>query len=1222
MCAQESSEAAQHLPASPDQSDLKADSESFPVVGIGASAGGLEACTELLKHLPADGGMAYVLVQHLAPQHDSLLSDLLSRNTKMPVHQVEDGMVVRRDHVYVIPPNRDMTISAGILRLVPRPPGHGPHQAIDYFLSSLAEERKSKAIAVILSGSSSDGTLGLKAIKAEGGITFAQDEGSARFSSMPKSAADAGYVDFVLPPAEIAAELGRIGQHPYLSRGKAVEPERALPDEDREFKQIFVLLRAASGADFSQYKKATMLRRIHRRMVLRNIESTAAYVTYLRDNRSEVLSLYHDILIGVTSFFREAEAFEVLQKVVFPELVKAKTADDALRIWVPGCSTGEEPYSIVMCLLEFLEEAKKTVRVQVFASDISEAALQKARTGRYAEGDISDVPKARLGRFFTKVEGGYEINKPVRELCIFAKHDVIKDPPFSRLDLLSCRNLLIYLDTDLQKKLMPIFNYALRPHGFLLLGKSEGISEFSELFIPVDKKNRIYSRHATVDARLEAVGAELYRNASEALAVKESRPSGEFDIVKEAGRVLLADYTPPGVIVNGDLEILHFHGRVSPYLDHSSGPPSFRLLRWAGGGLPLELRSAIHQAEEEQRTVIKRDIQIQSSDGEARAVGIEVRPFRNPSSSQAYFLILFRESGTPQAEAVEPASTGQKPAEPDREGLRVQEELQRTRAEMQRVVEEQEAGNEELRAANEEIQSSNEELQSTNEELETAKEELQATNEELATINEELHSRNTELTQANNDLTNVIGNVTVPLVILDNDLRIRRYTPPAEGLLSLIPADVGRPVTDLRSAIDFPGLEELVTESVKTGTTQEHEVTDRTGRWYSLRVRPYNTAEKRTDSAVVTFIDIDALKREVNESRAYAEAIVETVRESLLVLDTNLMVKAANRSFYENFRVSPSETENTPLYELGNGQWNIPRLRAALTEIVPKKFILTDFEVEHEFPQIGLRTMLLNARQVRSSTFGDLTLLAIEDVSKRKQHEMEIRLLSGRLLRAQDEERRRIARELHDNTAQTLAALAMRTFALQRRLDTLADPELSRAISDIKANADEAFKGVRNLSHLLHPPDLEISGLYSAVRWYVETFTELTGIQVEIFLPTETARLPDDVELALFRILQESLTNIQRHSGSQTATVRILREPRQAILEVQDQGKGMRPETLQMNGARLAGTGLGLTGMRLRVKQIGGNLEIISDGRAPGTTVRVVVPVPAESPVTHNESSE
>jgi len=974
--------------------------KSFPIVGVGASAGGLKAFTQLLQHLPSDTGMAFVLVQHLDPKHVSILPELLAKATKMTVSEVKDGMPVEPNHVYVIPSNVNMAVFHGILNLMPRTEIRGMHMPIDYFLRSLAEDQGGKAIGVILSGTASDGALGLKEIKAAGGITFAQDPGLAEYDGMPRSAIAAGVVDFILSPENIANELARIGRHPYITRPKAAEEAKLLPEAGGDLmSKIFLLLRRATGVDFTYYKQTTIKRRITRRMVVNKLDKLEDYVRYLQDNPAEVEALYQDILITVTDFFRDREVFEALKREVFPEIIKDKAPDAPIRVWVPGCSTGEEPYSIAISLLEFLEEIPKKPPILVFATDINEKAIEKARAGIYPESITVDVSPERLQRFFVKVEGGYQVNKVIREMCIFAKHDITKDPPFSRLDLISFRNVLIYLDSVLQKKVIPMLHYALQPKGYLVLGTSETVDGFTDLFGLVDKKYKIYSKKP-VPSRLPvdfaARGYPLERlEAGKGVGVPAEAIPSRFDVQKEANRIVLDKYAPAGVIINDNMEILQFRGHTGLYLEPAPGKASLNLLNMAREGSALDLRTAINEARKTNAPVSKEDIRIRYN-GDFRDVNIEVIPIKAPSG-ESYYLILFKEATAPSGPEAKEAkpSKKKKPVEEkrveERETTKLKQELAATKEYLKSTIEEKDAALEELRAANEEIQSSNEELQSINEELETSKEELQSTNEELTTVNDELQNRNLELMQLTDDLNNLITSVDIPIIMLGNDLRIRRYTSMAERILNIIPSDVGRPIGDIRLKIDVPDLEQLILDVIRNLSVKRQEVQDEEARWYSMQIRPYRTSDNKIGGAVIALFDIDQIKRSLEkaeEARNYAQAIVETVREPLVVLDAELRVVSANQSFYQTFHVAKEETENKLIYELGNRQWEIPKLRELLEDILSKRTQFQDVEIDHDFPEIGRRIMLLNARRITQEIKGaELILLAIEDITGRKRIE-------------------------------------------------------------------------------------------------------------------------------------------------------------------------------------------------------------------------------------------
>ncbi len=948
--------------------------QPIPIVGVGASAGGLEAFTQLLGALPLDTGLAFVLVQHLDPKHESMLTTLLSHTTPLPIHEARDGMHLEANHIYVIPPNTNLAVLHGRLSLMPRTEARGQHLPVDYFFRSLAADQKGRAIGVILSGTASDGTEGLRAIKAEGGMTFSQDEKSAKYHGMPHSAIAAGVVDFVLPPEGIARELARIGRHPYVALPAATKAEDMLPESDEDLNKVFILLRSATGVDFSFYKPTTLKRRIARRMMLHKVESLANYVRFLKQTPGEVDALYQDLLINVTSFFREPEVFEALKKKVFPRLLKDRSPRTPVRVWVPGCSTGEEAYSLAIALLEFLGTKGASVPLQIFATDISEPAIDKARAGIYPAGIAADVSATRLRRFFVKHNGGFQITKAVRDLCVFARQDVTKDPPFSKLDLISCRNLLIYFGPVLQKRVIPTFHYSLKPDGLLLLGNSETIGGFADLFALADRRHKLYTRKPSAN-RMEF---ELPHHGPPQEEV-EARPAAApaslsgFDYQKEADRIVLSKYTPPGVVVNEHLDILQFRGHTGPYLEPAAGTASLNLLKMARDGLLFELRGAINDAKRRNGAAHRPGVQVKSNGG-FHAVDIEVIPLHStPLSRAGCFLVLFRES----APVVAPVSPGKKktsaksakmpPVAHDKLVAQLRQELTATREYLQSVITEHERTNEELQSANEEILSSNEELQSTNEEMTTAKEELQSTNEELTTVNDEIHTRNTELGQVNSDLVNLLNSVQIPIVILGGDLRIRRFTPLAERVLNLIPTDVGRPLSDLRPNILVPDFERLIAGVMDSLIPKELEVQDREGRWHSLRIRPYKTLENKIDGVILALVDIDTARRalaEARRAREFAEAVVETVRQPLLVLDGELRVKQANHAFYQMFQVRPAETENRFIYNLGKAQWNIAKLRELLEDILPKNSHFENFEVDVVFPGVGRKMLVLTARRI------------------------------------------------------------------------------------------------------------------------------------------------------------------------------------------------------------------------------------------------------------------
>lgn len=838
----------------------------FPVVGIGASAGGLEALTQLVQALPPDTGMAFVVVQHLHPTYPSNLSELLSRATTMPVREVAEAMPLEPNHVFVIPPNMVMTLSGATLHLTGRPEGRHMHMPIDLFLQSLAQEYTSQAIGVILSGTGTDGTQGLEAIKAEGGISFAQDA-SARFETMPQSAVAAGCVDAVLSPRAIAEELVRISKHPYVRPVPEAVGE-APPEGPIDLKSVYALLQRTHGVDFTYYKQSTIRRRIERRMVLHRLDTIEDYYKLLQAQPEECKSLFQDVLITVTSFFRDPDSFEALKLKVYPELMKNRAPDAPIRIWVVGCSSGEEAYSLAITLLEYLEGQPQPVPIRIFATDVAPQALEKARVGIYPESISANVSPERLRRYFTRQDGGYQISKAIRDLCVFARQDVTRDPPFANMDLVSCRNLLIYLDPVLQRRVLPILHYALADRGFLFLGNSESVGAFAELFTLEDNKHKLYRRNPGSKRLLIDIVAAAPGSAVAAGPMVTAPPLNLLDVQREADRVVLSSYAPAGVVINEGFEVVQFRGKTGTYLEPAPGLASLNVLKMAREGLMLELRSALEEARKTSTRVRRTGLQVKTND-HYEETSLEVIPILIPPNRQRFFIVLFEPAVQPRPRPPEPAPRPlTMEVEAEKEIVRLQQELNSTRDYLQSLIETLEAHNEELKAANEEILSSNEELQSTNEELQTAKEEVQATNEELTTTNDELQHRNRESQILTNDLTNLLTSVQIPILMLGQDLCIRRFTPSAGKVFNLIQSDVGRPISNLKPRFNCPEMESLILQVIEDFSTQEREVQDDKGNYFWLCIRPYRTADNKIDGAVLSFMDITQQKQTQEAIRA------------------------------------------------------------------------------------------------------------------------------------------------------------------------------------------------------------------------------------------------------------------------------------------------------------------------------------------------------------------
>jgi len=866
----------------------------FRVVGVGASAGGLDAFTHLLRPLPIDTGMAFVLIQHLDPAHKSMLAEILGRETRMLVHEAKDKMAVEPNHVYVIPPDAQMSIQNGVLHLIPRRDANIPFMPIDYFLRSLAADKGTRAIAIILSGADADGAQALKAIKAQGGVAIAQDSTSAKFNVMPDAAIETGLVDFILNPGRIAQELARIAHEPVdaLPRS-AAEVELSSTEEDALAK-IYSILQRERGVDFTHYKQTTLKRRITRRMAVNKVGTLKEYVKVLNANPMEVLDLYDELLIHVTNFFRDPEAFELLKTKIFPYLMKHRGSKDPIRIWVPGCSTGEEVYSLAICLLEFLGDQGPHTPIQIFATDISDKALQKARSGIYSVEAMNRVSIGRRRRYFTPESDSFQVTKSIRSLCVFTKQNVVKDPPFSRLDLISCRNLLIYLGPVLQKKVVPIFHYALKPTGVLLLGNSETLGVFPDLFDPLDKKVKVYSKSRTA-ARPEAYFTTTSYIA-DTLTGDRDRVGGRGrdkissdgslqNMQKEADQYILGKHAPAGVIIDEKMNVVQFRGDIGQYLELTPGAATLQLFKMAKEGLLLELRPAIYKSKKGNVTVKSEGSRVVQG-GHFKNVTIEVVPLQQARSNAAHYLVLFEEAapdvipedrtpGSPRSRREN--NKALKTAYQER--TRVQKELAATKDYLQSIINEHERVNEELKSANEEALSSNEELQSANEELETAKEELQATNEETSTLNDDLHNRNIELNRLNSDLVNLLNSVEVPTVILGKDSHIRRLSAAAETVLNMTAADVGRSIHDLKLTISVLNLKGLIASVLDKLVVQQREIQDARGHWYLMRIQPYKTLEDNIDGVVLTFSDIQLAKDIQTKAEAWTTELEARVKE-------------------------------------------------------------------------------------------------------------------------------------------------------------------------------------------------------------------------------------------------------------------------------------------------------------------------------------------------------
>ncbi|HEV2481702.1 MAG TPA: chemotaxis protein CheB [Puia sp.] len=862
-------------------------SNDFPVVGVGASAGGLEAFKRLLKAIPESSRMAFILVQHLEPNHESMLSEILQKSTPIPVEEITDNVHVEPNHIYIIPSNKLLTVYDGRLRLSPRPKNE-KSLPIDVFFTSLAEVHGSHAIGVVLSGTASDGTKGLKAIRERGGLTFAQEQGSAAFRGMPQNAIDAGVVDFILTPEEIPLQIARSTGGSKEAPAEAAEEH---PDQEDDFNQLLKLLCLKKGTDFTYYKQKTIRRRIERRMGLNKISTITAYLDYFKENPAEQDLLYQDLLIPVTEFFRDPVTYDTIRESLLPLLFAGKEAGSQVRIWIAGCSTGEETYSLAICLHEYLGTRFDAFPIQIFSTDLSEKSIAIARKGIYSPAEVGGLSPERLEKYFEKIAGSYHVNPSIREICVFAQHNFLKSPPFARMDLISCRNVLIYMEPFLQKRALATFHYALKENGYLLLGHSETTAPAMDLFLPFDRKEKIYTRKPG-PAKFLPVSAGGTGNATVKTEKPNRKEPGRHDFQKSADNLLLSRFSPSGVIVNDQLDIVEFRGSTSDWLQPGPGKPSLNILKLTKDGLAFVLRNILHKAQKSKQSQISENIPLAAS-GKQRWITLEVHPL--PGTEEPHFLILFRDvaAGSPESvsETEADATATAKPTNGDsnvvhRRNKQLEKELATLREDMRSFAEDQETVIEELQSANEELLSGSEELQSLNEELETSKEEIQSTNEELTTLNQELFDRNEQL----------------------------------------------------------------------------------------------------------------------NLSRLYAESIVATVREPLVVLDHNMRVKTANRAFYEKFGVSEEETEGRSLYSLGRGEWDIPALRAALGSVLSREGWIKDIEIDYSLKAGGERVFLLNAARIfRKENAEQLILLAMEDITEARKRENVQRRFADELAKQVDE---------------------------------------------------------------------------------------------------------------------------------------------------------------------------------------------------------------------------
>ena len=1218
----------------------------FPIVGIGASAGGLEAFRQFLNALPEEPGMAFVLIQHLDPKHESRLTDVLEKTTLLPIREATNRTQVEPDHIYVIPPDSTLTLEKGTLNISKRTEGRAPHLVVDAFFRSLARDSQSRAIGVVLSGTGSDGTLGLQEIKAVGGTTYAQDEESAKHIGMPRSAVESGSVDFVLPPEEIARSIGAIKSHAYLASAKA-EPA-VLPAED-EFQRVLSTIRKTTGVDFTNYRDTTIKRRIHRRMMLHGKSNLGEYADLLAGDRTEVGSLYRDLLINVTGFFRDPEVFEALKHSAFPEILRGKSVSRPIRIWVPGCSTGQEAYSLAIAMLEFLDDKPFRPTVQIFATDLSDGlSLDRARTGIYPENIESEVSPERLRRFFKREDHVYRIEKSIRDMCVFAHQNIAADPPFSHVDLVSCRNVLIYMSQVLQRRVMPTFHYALNMPGFLVLGSSESVGAYTDLFELVDRHAKIYAKKQS--------SQRFYPHFShdEAPGLETRSPRAAFpqvvhvDFQKEADRILLGRFSPPAVLVDENLNILQFRGKTSDFLEPPAGEPSTSLLKMAREGLFLEIRTAFREAQKQRRPVRRESIRVQHARHTLFA-NIEVVPIVVSGSGEERYLVLFEDARSGPKDAPSPGEPGPPVSAPllervleegavsDEDLARVRQELSATKDYLQSLLEQQDAVNEELRSANEEILSSNEELQSTNEELETAKEELQSTNEELTTVNEQLHHRNLELSQVNNDLTNLLSSTMIPVIMVGGDQRIRRFTPPAKRVMNLLPTDVGRPISDIKPAVNVPDLDHLIADVIETVRPVEREVTDREGKWFALRVYPYRTADNKIDGAVIVLVDIDQSKRTREELEHQSvdlrtqASLVEHSTDAIIVMDGARRIRSWNHGAEEMYGWTAGEVLGKVTHELlrtggppvsqvneeleRNGTW-VGELRHARKD--QGEIVVQSCQVLVRSPE-GKAEAVLEINRDITDRLRDEALLrhqaeALRHADRRKDEFLAMLAHELRNPLAPVKNAVRVLKLSEGNEELTLQARDV----LDRQVE-----QLSRIVDDLLDMTRIAEGKIE-----LRKERVKLSSIVQTAVESSRSIIESRGHKLAIHFPAKPLYLEAD-PVRLAQVLTNLLNNAAKFTDERGEIVLTIdREPGprnsagSVAISVKDSGIGIAPDMqaqvfdMFFQGDQSlerirGGLGVGLTLVKSLVRAHGGTVEVKSDGLGKGSEFLVHLPLSA-----------
>ncbi len=1217
----------------------------FLVVGIGASAGGLKALKEFFTLMPADSGMAFVVIVHLSAEPESSLSEILQRHTAIPVQQVTETIKVLANHIYLIPPAKQLIMEDGHIKPIEPHQKRGKPLTIDLFFRTLAQAFHRQAIGIVLSGTGTDGTLGLRWIKEENGISLVQDPVEAEYDGMPRSAIIEGLADFILPVAKMPEKLVAIRQTTDKIQIPQ-EDENSQETDSEALIEILTLLRLRSGHDFINYKPSTVLRRVARRLQVNGFHQLTDYLKFLPDHPLEIQELQRDLLITVTSFFRDGESFAVLENRVIPKIFENKTEADQIRVWVPGCATGEEAYSLAILLHEFAKRMNRPPGIQIFATDIDSKSIGRARAAVYPEPISADVSAERLRDFFVKEGPRYRVRQEIREMVLFAPHNILRDPPFLRIDLVSCRNLLIYLDRQAQDKVLEFLHFALRPEGFLFLGSNESAEFVPDLFLAIYKKQRIFQRNTIAIAkpfmpRFPVPPRSETKSPEHLASPRRAISYGELH------QVLVEQYAPPSVLINEAYDVLHISENAGRFLQLTGGEPSRNLVKLVHPDLRLDLRAALFTASNEERELEIRRIPIKI-DGELIPVKMTVRRLKQSAMTSAYLLVFFDDRTEPDAPASpveQPESTVPRESR-EMEALvrHLEDELQRTKSILRTTVEQYETSTEELQASNEELQAINEELRSASEELETSKEELQALNEELQTVNSELNEKIYEISHVNSDLQNLLAATDVGTIFLDRQLRIKRYTTRAEEVFNILATDIGRPLSDITNKLDYPNLIEDMEKVQQNLHLLEREIHTTDNRWFIIRLLPYRTLDDRIDGVIVTFIEITD-RRQAEQERLGSEENLRLLLESaqdyaIFSLDLEGNITSWNKGaenilgFTENEALgqpgaiifTPEDRERgIPKEEMSkaeadgraeahrwhlrkdgsrffaSGVMNVLRIEGKAHGFVKVARDLTEqlsLKQEREEVKIQLKSGMAHLEDRIKERTGELETEVIE----RRVAEEQVKDLLRRIVNTQELERRRISRDLHDQLGQPLTALHLTLASLKEQLH--GNAELCAQVEQIHLLSKQIDRDVDFLAWELRPAALDELGLPATLENFVQEWAKHFGIATEYHTNGLTnIKLWSEAETNLYRIAQEALNNIAKHAEATRVDVMLEKRESDVVLVIEDNGSGFDP-----NEKNNLSDGLGLISMRERASLVEGALEIESaTGR--GTTIFARVPI-------------